>query len=140
MTALAFLPSGSVVVSASLDGTVRAFDLVRYRNFRTMTAPHPVQFVSLAVDPAGEVTHAAAPEPATVSLVLMPALILQSVHQSTRTVRLVSVSVKWAGNIAISLEALPQSTSRVAQPCCQPFSAAMCHGRRLLHVWCQHVR
>ncbi|KAA6423408.1 MAG: WD40 repeat [Trebouxia sp. A1-2] len=55
VTAVAFLPSGSVVVSASLDGTVRAFDLVRYRNFRTMTSPHPVQFVSLAVDPAGEV-------------------------------------------------------------------------------------
>lgn len=54
VTAVAFLPSGSVVVSASLDGTVRAFDLVRYRNFRTMTSPHPVQFVSLAVDPAGD--------------------------------------------------------------------------------------
>ena len=43
------------VVSASLDGTVRAYDLVRYRNFRTLTTPTPVQFVSLAVDPAGEV-------------------------------------------------------------------------------------
>ena len=58
VTAVAFLPSGSVVVSASLDGTVRGFDLVRYRNFRTMTSPHPVQFVSLAVDPAGEVSLA----------------------------------------------------------------------------------
>ena len=55
VTAVTFLPSGSVVISASLDGTVRAFDLVRYRNFRTLTAPHPVQFASLAVDPAGEV-------------------------------------------------------------------------------------
>lgn len=56
VTAVTFLPSGSVIISASLDGTVRAFDLVRYRNFRTMTAPHPVQFASLAVDPAGEVS------------------------------------------------------------------------------------
>lgn len=64
VTAVAFLPSGSVVVSASLDGTVRAFDLVRYRNFRTMTSPHPVQFVSLAVDPAGEVQpHPTIPSP-----------------------------------------------------------------------------
>ena len=55
VTAVTFLPSGSVIISASLDGTVRAFDLVRYRNFRTLTAPHPVQFASLAVDPAGEV-------------------------------------------------------------------------------------
>ena len=60
---VAFLPSGSVVVSASLAGTVRAFDLVRYRNFRTMTAPHPVQFGSLAVDPAGEVTFNLSPMP-----------------------------------------------------------------------------
>lgn len=43
------------VLSASLDGTVRAFDLVRYRNFRTLTTPTPVQFVSLSVDPGGEV-------------------------------------------------------------------------------------
>ncbi|CAG9460299.1 unnamed protein product [Pedinophyceae sp. YPF-701] len=58
VTAVAFLPSGSGVVSASTDGTVRAFDLVRYRNFRTMVADKPVQFVSLAVDPAGEVVCA----------------------------------------------------------------------------------
>lgn len=37
------------------DGTVRAFDLVRYRNFRTCTSPRPVQFNCVAVDPSGEV-------------------------------------------------------------------------------------
>ena len=31
---------------------------VRYRNFRTMTTPDPVQFSSVAVDPAGEVRSA----------------------------------------------------------------------------------
>ena len=60
MTAVAFLPSGSAVLSASLDGTVRAFDLVRYRNFRTMTSPTPMQFRSLALDPSGEVSRAGA--------------------------------------------------------------------------------
>jgi hypothetical protein len=44
---------GNAVVSASLDGTVRAFDLTRYRNFRTLTAPTPTQFISLAVDASG---------------------------------------------------------------------------------------
>ncbi|KTF86307.1 hypothetical protein cypCar_00031187 [Cyprinus carpio] len=39
VTNVAFTSSGFVVVSASLDGTVRAFDLHRYRNFRTMTSP-----------------------------------------------------------------------------------------------------
>lgn len=55
ITAVLFLPANHVVVSASLDGTVRAFDMVRYRNFRTFTTPTPTQFVSLAADPSGEV-------------------------------------------------------------------------------------
>lgn len=55
VTALAWLPNGGALLSASLDGTVRAFDLVRYRNFRTFTSPQPVQFCSMAVDPSGEV-------------------------------------------------------------------------------------
>eukprot|EP01025_Chloroclados_australasicus_P005925 TRINITY_DN1192_c0_g1_i5.p1 TRINITY_DN1192_c0_g1~~TRINITY_DN1192_c0_g1_i5.p1 ORF type:complete len:967 (-),score=113.08 TRINITY_DN1192_c0_g1_i5:314-3214(-) len=56
VTAVRFIaPSGNAVVSASLDGTVRAFDLVRYRNFRTMTTPQPIQFSCLAVDEGGEV-------------------------------------------------------------------------------------
>lgn len=53
-----FAKQGQVLFSASLDGTVRAYDLVRYRNFRTFTSPNPVQFVSLAVEPSGEVVCA----------------------------------------------------------------------------------
>ena len=30
----------------------------RYRNFRTLTSPNPVQFSSLAVDPSGEIVCA----------------------------------------------------------------------------------
>jgi WD40 repeat protein len=55
ITAVLFLPTNHVVVSASLDGTVRAYDLVRYRNFRTFTTPKPTQFVSLAADQSGEI-------------------------------------------------------------------------------------
>ncbi|KAF4607257.1 hypothetical protein EYR38_001318 [Pleurotus pulmonarius] len=58
ISAVAFAKQGSVLFSASLDGTVRAYDLVRYRNFRTFTSPSPVQFSSLAVDPSGEVVAA----------------------------------------------------------------------------------
>lgn len=50
--------TGMVVLSASLDGTVRAFDLVRYRNFRTFTSPEPTQFNCLGVDPSGELVAA----------------------------------------------------------------------------------
>lgn len=57
VTAVGFLPTSAAAVSASMDGTVRAWDLLRYRNFRTMTTPSPVQFASLAVDPAGEVSN-----------------------------------------------------------------------------------
>lgn len=58
ITAVEFAKQGQVVFSASLDGTVRAFDLIRYRNFRTFTTPSPVQFNSLAVDPSGEIVCA----------------------------------------------------------------------------------
>lgn len=58
ISAVEFAKQGQILFSASLDGTVRAFDLVRYRNFRTFTSPTPVQFSSFAVDPSGEVVAA----------------------------------------------------------------------------------
>lgn len=60
VTNVTFTSSGFVIVSASLDGTVRAFDLHRYRNFRTFTSPRPAQFSSLAVDVSGELVSAGA--------------------------------------------------------------------------------
>ena len=58
ISAVEFAKQGQVLFSSSLDGTVRAFDLIRYRNFRTFTSPTPVQFCSLAVDPSGEIVCA----------------------------------------------------------------------------------
>jgi periodic tryptophan protein 2 len=55
--------TGSAIITASLDGTVRAFDLARYRNFRTMRPPEPCQLLSLAIDGGGEVVCAGAMEP-----------------------------------------------------------------------------
>mmetsp|Transcript_19339 Transcript_19339/g.41638 ORF Transcript_19339/g.41638 Transcript_19339/m.41638 type:complete len:910 (+) Transcript_19339:58-2787(+) len=62
VTAVAFANS-SVVLSSSLDGTVRAHDLYRYRTFKTFTSPTPVQFLSLAVDPSGEIVVAGSTDP-----------------------------------------------------------------------------
>ena len=62
VTALAFA-NAQVILSASLDGTVRAHDLVRYKNFRTLTTPKPVQFCSMAADPSGEIVCAGTFEP-----------------------------------------------------------------------------
>ena len=59
ITAVEFAKGGQVVFSASQDGTVRAFDMVRYRNFRTFLPPESVQFNSMAVDPSGEIVAAA---------------------------------------------------------------------------------
>jgi periodic tryptophan protein 2 len=53
----------TVVLSASLDGTVRAHDLHRYRNFKTFTSDIPCQFLSMAVDKSGEVVCAGSSEP-----------------------------------------------------------------------------
>lgn len=58
ISAVEFAKQGQVLFSASLDGTVRAADLIRYRVFRTFTSPTPTQFASLAVDPSGEAVAA----------------------------------------------------------------------------------
>ncbi|KAI9599231.1 WD repeat protein [Syncephalis fuscata] len=58
VTAVEFVKQGQVVLSASLDGTVRAYDMTRYRNFRTFLTPEPKQFASLACDPSGEIVCA----------------------------------------------------------------------------------
>lgn len=55
VTALHFTSNNHCLLSASLDGTVRAWDLFRYRNFRTFTTPTSKQFVSLSSDQSGEV-------------------------------------------------------------------------------------
>ncbi|XP_034239927.1 periodic tryptophan protein 2 homolog [Thrips palmi] len=49
-----FSQNRKFVISSSLDGTVRAFDMTRYRNFRTLTSPRPVQFTCVAIDKSGE--------------------------------------------------------------------------------------
>lgn len=60
ITAVEFSSNKKILVSASLDGSVRAFDIVRYRNFRTFTSPRPVQFSSVAIDSSGELVAAGA--------------------------------------------------------------------------------
>lgn len=48
--------NGKVFLSCSLDGTVKAFDLNRYRCFRTLAAPNeskPAQFICIAIDKIG---------------------------------------------------------------------------------------
>ena len=60
VTGVSFTQSGRALLSSSLDGTVRAFDMTRYRNFRTFTSPKPAQFACLAVDPSGDLVSAGA--------------------------------------------------------------------------------
>lgn len=48
--------------SSSLDGTCRAFDLLRYRNFRTFVPPDPVPFTSMATNMSGELLAATGQE------------------------------------------------------------------------------
>ncbi|CDF41330.1 WD40-repeat containing protein [Chondrus crispus] len=58
VSAVAFAAK-DVIVTASLDGTVRAFDIRRYRNFRVMVGPPPRrQFGCVAVDAAGDLIAA----------------------------------------------------------------------------------
>lgn len=62
VTGVCWTQSGKAILSASLDGTVRAHDLKRYRNFRTLVCPEPTQLGSLAVDQAGDIVVAGAKE------------------------------------------------------------------------------
>ena len=60
VTGVVFTQTGRALLSSSLDGTVRAFDMARYRNFRTFTSPKPAQFSCLSVDPSGDLIAAGA--------------------------------------------------------------------------------
>ncbi|GFT41304.1 periodic tryptophan protein 2 homolog [Nephila pilipes] len=62
VTGIQFCQNGKVVVSASIDGTVRAFDLIRYRNFKTYTTPEPTQFSCVVVDRSSEIICAGSQE------------------------------------------------------------------------------
>ncbi|KRT80091.1 WD40 domain-containing protein, partial [Oryctes borbonicus] len=54
VTGIAFSGTKKFVVSSSLDGTVRCFDILRYRNFRVLTTPRPIQLTCVAIDSSGE--------------------------------------------------------------------------------------
>jgi periodic tryptophan protein 2 len=60
VTGVKFVGSGAgkAILSCSLDGSVRAHDLLRHKNFRTLTTATSVQFTSLASDSTGEVVCA----------------------------------------------------------------------------------
>ncbi|XP_032485862.1 periodic tryptophan protein 2 homolog isoform X1 [Phocoena sinus] len=60
VTGVTFTTTGYVIVTSSMDGTVRAFDLHRYRNFRTFTSPRPTQFSCVAVNSSGDIVSAGA--------------------------------------------------------------------------------
>ncbi|KAF8794527.1 Periodic tryptophan protein 2 like protein [Argiope bruennichi] len=62
ITGVEFCQNGKAVVSCSVDGTVRAFDLIRYRNFKTYTTPEPTQLSCLAVDRSSEIICAGSQE------------------------------------------------------------------------------
>lgn len=64
VTDLKFVPNkGNTLVSTSLDGTVRAYDLVKNRNFRIMTTPSPCQLLCVTVDFSGEIVCAGSMDP-----------------------------------------------------------------------------
>ena len=56
---LQYAPNKSnVLISSSYDGTIRAYDLIKYKNFRIMTTPNPNQFSCCSIDFTGEIISA----------------------------------------------------------------------------------
>ena len=64
-TSLTFCKRGKVVMAGSQDGTIRAFDLLRYRNFRTLSMPPSSMgaISHLVADPLGELVAAVTETP-----------------------------------------------------------------------------
>ncbi|MEQ2177893.1 U3 snoRNP protein [Goodea atripinnis] len=89
VTNVTFTSSGFVIVSASLDGTVRA-----YRNFRTFTSPRPAQFCSLAVDVSGELVLGGHEGPVS-SLCFSPVQSILASASWDRTIRLWDMLDSW---------------------------------------------
>ncbi|RXG71183.1 Periodic tryptophan protein 2-like protein [Armadillidium vulgare] len=58
VTGVVFTQSGKSIITCSLDGTVRAFDMIRYRNFKTLTSLKATQFSCVTVDSSGELVAA----------------------------------------------------------------------------------
>lgn len=45
----------NAIITSSVDGTVRAFDLIKYKNFRTLKPNKPTQFTCVAIDQSGDI-------------------------------------------------------------------------------------
>ncbi|XP_015187730.1 PREDICTED: periodic tryptophan protein 2 homolog [Polistes dominula] len=58
ITGVLFSHNRKFIVSSSLDGTVRAYDLSRYRNFKTLTSFRPIQFSCVTLDASDELVAA----------------------------------------------------------------------------------
>ena len=52
------LNKSNLLISSSLDGTIRAYDLIKYKNFRIMTTPKQAQLICCSVDYSGEIVAA----------------------------------------------------------------------------------
>ena len=52
------LNKSNLLISSSLDGTIRAYDLIKYKNFRIMTTPKQTQLICCSIDYSGEIVAA----------------------------------------------------------------------------------
>ncbi len=56
ITDIKFMPKKfNAIITSSIDGTVRAFDLIKYKNFRTLRSNKPTQFTCVAIDQSGDI-------------------------------------------------------------------------------------
>ncbi|KGG50657.1 periodic tryptophan protein 2 [Mitosporidium daphniae] len=108
-TSLAFCKRGKVIVAGFQDGTIRAFDLLRYRNFRTLSMPPssmgPISL--LAADPLGELVAATTETPVSAAIGAPFSIFVWSIstgnvvdvlggHQSTITALVIDpIAGKW---------------------------------------------
>ncbi len=54
---------GNAILTSSTDGTVRAFDLIKYKNFRVLKPNKPTQLTCLAIETSGDIVCAGSNDP-----------------------------------------------------------------------------
>lgn len=64
ITDIKFMPKkGNAILTSSQDGTVRAFDLIKYKNFRTLKPNKHTQLTCLAIETSGDIVCAGSNDP-----------------------------------------------------------------------------
>ncbi|KII72806.1 Periodic tryptophan protein 2 [Thelohanellus kitauei] len=153
VTSVKMSHSGQFVLSSSLDGTCRAFDLNRYRNFRVFVTPDPIQFACVTIDCSDDIVCASAVDNFNIYVwSMLTGRLLENLSGHTSLVSRISfipnsstlVSCSWDQTVR-TWDILNSRSSQISNDlvsdcvhlCCHPFKnvVAVCTIRANIVFW-----